>query len=265
MKHFLHIGYDGTKYRGWQRQPNAKSVQETIESTLQKIFHKAITVYGCGRTDAGVHASQYFIHITLPDDLDFDLKFRLNKNLPDDIAVYELIPIKENHHCRYDATSRSYTYYIHTENDPVLSRYSSYYDLQGYDFTAMQAATKLLTKYNDFRAICKHPDFYKHTLCEVTEAQLKINSDKTRLQFTITANRFLRGMVRLCIYYLLEIGKGHMTLTEFEHVLANKISKRGLKPALPNGLHLSKINYPYLDIPLKHTSICALLQQEFIV
>lgn len=263
MNYFLHIAYDGSKYRGWQRQPKARSVQETIEKALQKIFNTEITVYGCGRTDAGVHASQYFIHIKLDEAVNFDLKFRLNKNLPDDISVFDILSMDETQHCRYDAISRTYDYFIHLEKEPVLTRYSSFYEFRNLDLLAMQEATRLLTQYDDFKAICKQPDFYKHTRCTVTHAHLYVNANETRLCFNITANRFLRGMVRLCIYYLLEIGKGKLSVARFEQQLASMTTTKDLKPALPNGLHLSKVVYPYLDMPLRSSSICALLKQDF--
>ena len=128
MIYFLHIAYDGSQYRGWQYQPDVTSVQEVIEEKMKKIFKKNITVFGCGRTDAEVHASQYILHIELSEPLDFDLKFRLNKNLPDDISVYDVLPMQDDQHARYDAISRSYDYYIHLYKDPLLSKYSSYYD-----------------------------------------------------------------------------------------------------------------------------------------
>lgn len=248
MVYFLHIGYDGSNYRGWQWQPDRPSIQQTIEEKLKRIFKRDITVYGCGRTDAGVHASQYMLHIDLTEQFDFDLKFRLNKNLPDDIAVYEVLQMKKGQHTRYDAISRTYDYYIHLYKDPVLVKYSSYYELKDLNFDAMKKASALLPLYHDFRALCKRPDLYKHTRCSVTQAKLHVSADQQRLRFVITADRFLRGMVRLSVAFLLKIGTGKMSLDEFEHVLANKLEVPDKGPALPNGLYLSRIEYPYLNV-----------------
>lgn len=261
LNYFLHIAYEGTKYSGWQRQLKARSVQETIEQALKKIFNKDITVFGCGRTDAGVHASQYVLNIHIEDAFDFDLKFRLNKNIPDDIAVFDVLPMEEKQHARYDAIGRTYDYFIHLEKDPVLGRYSSLYEYPNLDLKSMQAAAKLLMKYNDFKAICKQPELYPNTRCTVTHAQLYVNEETKRLRFTITANRFLRGMVRLCIYFLLEIGTGKMSLEEFEATLKNKVMIQSMRPAFPNGLYLSRIEYPYLKLKPRESTICSLLKQ----
>ncbi len=245
MNYFLHLGYDGTRYSGWQFQPNTRSVQGTIEDILKEMFKTKIHVSGCGRTDAGVHASQYIANIHIPKPFDFDLKFRLNKRLPDDIVVFDILEMGDRQHARFDATSRTYDYFIHLKKDPFLKRHSSFYDLGNLDFAAMKKAAKLFEKYDDFRAVCLQPLLYKSTRCQVTHAELFVDKKQERLRFTITANRFLRGMVRLCVYFLLEIGKGEMTIEEFEHRLSNQLD--GVKKsAFPDGLYLSKIEYPYL-------------------
>jgi tRNA pseudouridine38-40 synthase len=191
MKLFLNIGYDGSNYSGWQYQPNVPSIQEEIENALQRIFKTKITVNGCGRTDAGVHASQYILHIEIKEAFDFDLKFRLNKNLPTQIAVYDILEMPEKSHARYDAISRTYDYFIHLYEDPVLHRYSSFYELSDLDLEGMKQAVALLPKNNDYHSMCKQPDLHNHTLCEVAHAKLYVSPDKKRLRFTITANRFL--------------------------------------------------------------------------
>src|SRR5690606_28072877 len=135
IRYFIHLGFDGSSYSGWQRQKNTtNTVQEVIEQTLFQIFKQKITVYGCGRTDAGVHASQYVIHIDLDAVPEFDLKFRMNKLLPDNIVVFEIIEVNENQHCRYDAVARTYDYFIHWKKDPVLINYSAFYEDLTLDF-----------------------------------------------------------------------------------------------------------------------------------
>lgn len=260
MRYFLHIAYNGTNYCGWQRQADVSSVQEVLEQTLKKIFKKEVPVWGCGRTDSGVHASQYMLHINLYDDYDFDIKFRLNKNLPDDIAVHDVFRMKDGQHARFDAIERTYDYFINFYKDPFLRNNCSEYDYEELDIISMQKAVALFTEYNDFKAICRQAHLYDNTICKVTNAQLFISEDKKRLRFTITANRFLRGMVRLCVAYLLEIGRGEMSYEEFEEMFLNKIVSSLSHTALPNGLYLSKVNYPYLDIP-ELPSLCSSLRK----
>jgi len=207
MRYFLHLGFDGTSYSGWQKQKNTlNTVQEVIEQSLSKVFKKAVSAYGCGRTDAGVHASQYVIQINIDEAPTFDLKYRLNKNLPDGIAVFEIFEVQAGQHCRYDAVARTYDYFIHWEKDPLLIRYSSFYEDLTLDFELMRQATALILATEDFRALCKQPDVYKNTRCQVSHCELFVNEAQGRLRFTITSNRFLRGMIRFCIFFLLKVG-----------------------------------------------------------
>lgn len=253
MRYFLHLGFDGSNYSGWQRQKNTRhTVQEVMEQTLSNLFKKEVTVYGCGRTDAGVHASQFVAQINLKHTLTFDLKFRLNKNLPDSIAVFDVIEVEEDQHCRYDAISRTYDYFIHWKKDPVLIRYSSYYDDLTLDFDLMKKAADLILATNDFRPLCKHPDVYKNTLCQVTNCKIYVNEKQGRLRFSITSNRFLRGMVRYCVYFLLKVGSGKKTLEELEEILRQQKEIKQKEPALPNGLFLSRLEYPYLKLDNSH-------------
>jgi len=249
MRYFLHLGYVGSTYSGWQKQKNtANTVQEVIEQTLSMLFKKDMTLYGCGRTDAGVHASQYVAHVDLDEAPDFDLKFRLNKNLPDDIAIYEVIKTEADQHCRYDAVARTYDYFIHWKKDPFLIKYSSLYDDLVLDFDKMREATALILKTKDFKPLCKQPDLYKNTLCTVTNCELFVNEAQGRLRFTITSNRFLRGMVRLCVFFLLRVGSGKMSLDGFQKILNQEKLLEQMQPALPNGLFLSRVAYPFLEL-----------------
>ena len=256
MRYFLHLGYDGSNYRGWQRQKSSRNtVQEVIEQTLFKLFKKKLTVYGCGRTDAGVHASQYVIHINLDEAPKFDLKFRLNKNLPDDIAVFDIIEVKENQHCRYDALARTYDYFIHWKKDPVLSRHSSFYENLVVDFELMKKAAALILKTTDFKPLCKQADLLDDTLCQITRCELFVNEEQGRLRFSITSNRFLRGMVRYCVFFLLEVGSGRITLNDFEKILNQEKTFVEKRPAYPNGLFLSRVEYSFLELNDSHQLI----------
>ena len=249
MRYFLHLSYHGSNYRGWQSQGIGSSVQEEVEKKLSKILKNPINCMGCGRTDAEVNASQYFLHFDVKNQLDFDLVFRLNKILPDDISIFEIIPLPDNCHARFDAISRTYDYFIHTKKNPFLSKLSAFYLLDKLNLTNMNKAVGLLTKYNDFRSFCKTPEAHNTTICHVTAAKLFYNSDGENLRFQITANRFLRGMIRIIVKKLIELGKGEITLEEFENILIKNETPCNLKFAYPQGLYLSKIEYPYLSIP----------------
>lgn len=247
MTYFLHIAYDGSTYRGWQFQSKVPSVQEAIEKALTQIFKTSISIHGCGRTDAGVHASQYFLHFEIDEIPDFDLKFRLNKTLPDKIAVFDVLKMTDGQHARFDVIARTYDYFIHFKKSPFLNKYSSYYELENLDITAMKQAVNLMPLYTNFKSFCNRPDVHNHTICQVKSAQLFFNTAQNRLRFTITADRFLQGMIRLSMAFLLEVGKGKLSLESFEKMLSEQL-EMPKKPARPQGLYLSKVEYPYLKM-----------------
>lgn len=249
MRYFIHLGFNGSDYSGWQKQKaTTNTVQEVIENTLSQIFKKNISVYGCGRTDAGVHASQYVIQINLDEAPTFDLKFRMNKNLPNSIAVFEIIEVTVEQHCRYHAVARSYDYFIHWHKNPILHNKSSFYQDYKLDFDVMKQATALIRETKNFKAFCKQPDVYDNTYCNITDCQLFINEAQGRMRFTITSNRFLRGMIRICVYYLLEVGRGKISLDTFKQILRQEKELKITYAAHPNGLFLSKIEYPFLEL-----------------
>ena len=237
---------------GRNKRIRLRTVQEVVEKTLSHLFKKVVTAYGCGRTDAGVHASQYVIHINLDEAPVFDLKFRLNKNLPDEIAVFEIIEVNEERHCRYDAVARTYDYFIHWKKDPILIRYSSFYEDLILDFDLMRKSAALILGTKDFKPLCKQPDLYNNTLCQIRKCELFVNEEQGRLRFTITSNRFLRGMVRFCVFFLLKVGSGEMTLEEFGEILNQEKDLKQKQPALPNGLFLSRVEYPFLELNDSH-------------
>lgn len=248
-RYFLHLSYVGTRYRGWQRQPEVASIQEVIEKTLSKIFKTEMTIYGCGRTDAGVHASQYFAQFQTEKDWDFDLIFRMNKVLPDDISIHEVIPCKRTDHARYHAVERSYQYFIHTKKIAQLSMRSTLHQETELDFTKMKAAVDLISQYSDFKAFCKTPDAHPSTICKLSNAEIFTNQDQTQFCFEITANRFLRGMIRNLMARIILIGSGEINISEFEDALKNELDEDQLPiSAPPQGLYLSKIVYPFMEI-----------------
>lgn len=253
MRYFLHLGFDGTDYSGWQRQNNTRNtVQEVIEQALSQLFKKRVSVAGCGRTDAGVHASQYVMQLKLAEAPTFDLKFRLNKNLPDDIAIFDIIEVTNDQHCQFSAVARTYDYFIHWKKDPVLMRYSGFYEDLTLDFDLMRKAATLIRETKDFRPLCKQPDLYEDTVCQIMNCEVFVNEEQGRLRFTITSDRFLRGMVRYCVFFLLKIGRGEMSLAEFEEILKQKKELKQKQPALPNGLFLSGVRYPFLELAESH-------------
>lgn len=253
MKYFIHISYDGSQYHGWQYQPNVISVQEEIETALSNIFKQKTTAYGCGRTDTGVHASQYFFHIHTDHKLNFDLKFRLDKNLSTSIVVHDVLEMQQKQHARFDATLRTYDYYIHLENDAFLKKISTYCEEKHLNLSAMQEAARLLTNYTEFKSCCRKPHLHNTTICSVSDSRLIINKEENRLRFTITSNRFLRGMIRIIVFYLLKIGTEKMTVKDFQNLLEDKTQEEDKHLAFPDGLYLSKIEYPYLKAEPKST------------
>jgi len=249
LRYFLHISYNGNNYRGWQKLPGIISVQQVIETTLSQVLKEAISIVGCGRTDAQVHASQFFFHFDIDQEWDFDLLFRLNKCLPKDITVYDVIRMNGLPHARFDAIQRSYDYYIHTQKDPYFVGLSSFYPLTNPDLKKMKEAIDLLTRYNDYGCFCKSPLKYSHTICIISEAKLFSDIHHSRLRLHISANRFLAGMIRIIMGKLLEIGNGELTVAEFEQYLKKKVTPKTIIPVYAQGLYLSKVTYPYLDLP----------------
>lgn len=215
---------------------------------------------GCGRTDAMVHASQFFFHMDTSEPWDFDMLFRLNKVLPNDIAIFDIVPVNEKHHARFDASQRMYDYFLHTYKDPFLSQLSALYLEQNLNLDEMKKGTTLLTRYNDFRAFCKTPNDYKTTICHVTHAALYADANGDQIRFQISANRYLGRMIRLIMAKLLAIGRGDISVDEFENYLITKNPPKSFEAAYPQGLYLSKVTYPYLDLVPRSTF--SLLHQQ---
>lgn len=258
MRYFVHIGYHGLHFNGWQKQPGVLNIQGVLENALTQIFKKQVFINGCGRTDAHVHASQFFFHMDIETPWDFDLMFRLNKALPASIAIFDIIPMDGQQHARFDAVQRCYDYFIHTYKSPFLNGLSSYYLLKDLHFDKMKQAAALLPKYKDFRPFCTSPDKYEHTICNVMSASLTVDSTGDRLRFQIASNRFLSKMIRIIMGQILKIGRGMQSVDEFEHYLITRQTPELLNPAHPQGLYLSKVNYPYLNLPAR-TEFSAML------
>ncbi|MCC9168087.1 hypothetical protein [Pontibacter harenae] len=173
MRYFFHIGYNGTNYRGWQRHPYGVNVQQVIEGYLQKILKAPVGIVGCGRTDAQVHASQFFFHLDVAQPWEFDMLYRLNKVLPPDIAVFDIIPMEGMPHARFNACQRSYDYFIHTYKDPFLSSISSLYLLHNLNLSAMQAAAAPIPRLQEpLHYACRTREYHlPHLLRQVAHRQ----------------------------------------------------------------------------------------------
>ena len=242
MRYFVTFSYDGTRYHGWQIQPNGDSVQARLQGALSTLLRQEIGVTGAGRTDAGVHARMMVAHFDYDGALDCtQLTYKLNRLLPYDIAVEKVEPVSEEMHARFSATSRTYHYYIHMTKDPFCRAYSCelHYPL---DFQKMNEAGLLLTGYDDFGAFCKAGADVKTTLCHVTEARW-VQTSPTTWYFCITANRFLRNMVRAVVGTMIDVGRGRLSLVDFCKVIEGKRRTEAGESMPGNALFLEKIEY----------------------
>ena len=242
MRYFVTLSYDGTRYHGWQIQPNGDSIQERLQGALSTLLRAEISVTGAGRTDAGVHARMMVAHFDYEEALDGQqLCYKLNRLLPYDIAVQKVEQVADDLHARFSATSRTYYYYVHTVKDPFSRAYSCelHYPL---DFKLMNEAAGMLLKYEDFGSFCKSGADVKTTLCQVTAAEWHQTSPST-WYFEITANRFLRNMVRAVVGTLVDVGRGRLTLEEFQKVIEGKQRSDAGESMPGNALFLEKIEY----------------------
>ena len=250
MRYFFTLSYDGARYHGWQIQPNGPSVQEKLQWALSTLLREEIQVTGAGRTDAGVHARMMVAHFDFNGvweegcggSLDcHQLAYKLNRLLPQDIAVQRVEPVSDEMHARFSATSRTYHYYIHTEKDPFLRTTSCelHYPL---DFDKMNEAATILMEYEDFGAFCKAHADVKTTLCHVTVARWHQTSP-TCWYFEITANRFLRNMVRAVVGTLIDVGRGRLSIDDFRKVIEGKRRTEAGESMPAHALFLEDITY----------------------
>lgn len=243
QRYFVTLSYDGTRYHGWQIQPNGVSVQERLQEALSTLLRTPVAVTGAGRTDAGVHARMMVAHFDWEGDaIDTrQLAYKLNRLLPYDIAVSKVEAVSEEMHARFSATSRMYRYYIHTTKDPFQRAYSCeiHYAL---DFAKMNEAAQVLMTYEDFGAFCKSGADVKTTLCQVTKAEW-VQTSPTTWYFEIRANRFLRNMVRAVVGTLVEVGRGRLSLEDFKKVIEGKQRSDAGESMPGNALFLEDIVY----------------------
>ena len=241
MRYFIELSYNGKNYHGWQIQPDVISVQEKLNIALSIILQVKTEVVGAGRTDTGVHASQMFAHFDVDSKLKGDYVFKLNSILPDDIVVYKLFLVDDEKHVRFDAVSRSYEYKIWLGRNPFLLDVTWQIHSQNLDINLMNEAASLLLEYEDFQTFSKVKTDVHTFNCNVTQAVWEKNINE--LTFYISANRFLRNMVRSIVGTLLDVGLGKLSQDDFRKIIESKNrGKAGLSvPA--KGLFLTQIKY----------------------
>lgn len=269
VRYFIYLSYDGTRYHGWQIQPNGISVEGEIERCLSTILRQPIDIVGAGRTDAGVHARMMAAHFDIlakdaekdvtadaqeesvtaeageakePETLDCaQLAYKLNRMLPRDISIAKIEPVSDEMHARFSAVRRTYHYYVHLNKNPFERHYSweCHFTL---DFNKMNEAAKLLLEYEDFACFCKSHTDVKTTFCKVTESRWIEREDGT-WYYRVTANRFLRNMVRAIVGTLVEVGRGRMSIDDFRKVIEGKKRTQAGESMPGNALFLEDIGY----------------------
>lgn len=242
MRYFLKLAYNGTAYHGWQVQPDATTVQEVLEKSMSLLLRKKTDIVGAGRTDTGVHANEYFAHFDSEETLDYNFVFKLNSLLPKDIVVYDIYQMTDEAHARFDALSRTYAYTITTQKNPFLLDKAYYYTWGDLDISQMNKAAEILGTYQDFEAFSKTNTDVNNYLCRIDEANW--HREGSIFIFKITANRFLRNMVRAVVGTMLDIGRGRQTPESLHNIINGKDRSNAGVSAPAQGLSLIKISYP---------------------
>jgi len=243
MRYFAELAYNGTRYYGWQRQPEQISVQEELEKALSTILSEQIGITGCGRTDTGVHARQYFIHFDYEREFPKELVRRLNKFLPSDIAIYRIFQVAPETHARYDAIRRGYQYHLTFQKNPFSQETAYYFPYpKRPDLVKLQEAADLLLQYEDFYPFCKSNTDVKTMKCQLFQAEWEKHKEH-KFIFYISANRFLRGMVRLIVGMSLNVGMGKTSLEEVRQALEGQTRLKQSWSVPPQGLFLTEVAY----------------------
>ena len=238
------MAYNGTAYCGWQTQPSLPTVQQTLEQVLGTLLRQPVAVVGCGRTDTGVHAADFYAHFTVDMPLDTgNLVFKLNNMLPTDIVVFRIFAVADNAHARFDATARTYQYHVSRQRQPFRQGLYTriYFDP---DIDLMNRAAQVLMEYDDFTSFAKLHTQVKTNICHLSEAHWDVVGDD--MVFTIRSNRFLRNMVRSVTGTLLDVGRGKLTIEGMRDIVEKK-DRCAAGVSMPAcGLFLTKVEYPYV-------------------
>jgi len=242
MRYFFEIAYNGKNYAGWQSQANAIGVQAIVEQVLSKMFRTAVSVVGSGRTDAGVHCEQQYFHADIEEDFEQQqLLQRLNSFLPRDISIQSIKKVRSDVSARHQAIERWYQYRITRRKDPFAEGLAWHY-FKALDVDRMNKASAQLIGEHDFQCFSKVKTDVNHFICAIKKAEWKVEGD--RMEFTIAANRFLRGMVRSIVGTLLDVGTGKTSMKEFNHIIHSKDRRKAGANVPPYGLYLTKVKYP---------------------
>lgn len=245
MRYFIKLQYDGSNHHGWQSQPTEiATIQGDIEKAFSKVLREKIEVVGCGRTDTGVHARDYYMHMDL-EHLDWKLFGRVNRLVSDNIALLDFKAVADDAHARFDASSRSYEYHIHFQKNPFLNGKSYLFPYKNYDRKKMKEAVAMLTEYTHFDTFCKSNTDVIEKVCEITRSEWVFN-EKGAVYY-VSANRFLRGMIRLIVGMSLQVARGQMELDYVKQQLSKQERLEKALSAPAHGLYLCDIKYPYID------------------
>ena len=246
-RYFIHLAYNGANYCGWQTQPGLPTVQQTLEEALSTLLRQKVAVVGCGRTDTGVHASDFYAHFDLKDFKDSkdlkdprELSFKLNSFLPPDIAIFDIFPVADNAHARFDATARTYQYHVSDRRLPFRQgQYCRIYFKP--DIDKMNEAARVLMEYDDFTSFAKLHTQVKTNICHLSEAHWDEVGEEWI--FTIRSNRFLRNMVRSVTGTLLDVGRGKLSIEGLREIIEKK-DRCAAGVSMPAcGLFLTKVEY----------------------
>lgn len=242
MRYFIELSYNGKGYHGWQNQPNAISVQQVLEEALSVLLRAKIEVVGAGRTDAGVHATQMFAHFDSESEINnANLVYKLNAILPKDVAVQNIFRVKDDAHARFDAISRTYRYKISRVKNGFTYDFSYLHQLL-LDVEKMNEASKILLQYRDFQCFSKSNTDVKTYYCNIKNAGWA--QENNELIFTITADRFLRNMVRAIVGTMIDIGLGKIEVEDLHNIIASKNRSEAGFSVPAHGLYLEEITYP---------------------
>jgi tRNA pseudouridine38-40 synthase len=243
MRYFLEVSYKGTRYAGFQVQENAPTIQGEVERCLAIIFKQPVSLTGSSRTDAGVHALQNFFHFDFEGEVREKILYNLNALLPPDIAIHSITPVSETNHCRFDAVSREYRYFIYHKKNPFLVD-SAWYFPYPVNVQLLQQAADTIKFYTDFTSFSKrNTQVFTHQ-CSITKSEWLITSDG--LQYSVQANRFLRGMVRGLVGTMLQIGRGKVPANALHDIFAAQDCSRVNFATPAHGLFLARVEYSFL-------------------
>lgn len=242
MRYFFEIAYNGRNYNGWQTQKNGIGIQTVVENAMTTLLQREIKITASGRTDTGVHCEQQFFHTDMDQPFDADiLRQKMNSFLPQDISIQSIARVREDASARYDAIERTYRYQITRKKDPFHVGFSWHF-FKDVDVPTMNKAASLLRGEKDFECFSKVKTDVNHFLCEIKAAEWHERGEM--LIFYITANRFLRGMVRSVVGTLLDVGTGKTPISEFESIIRSKDRKKAGANVPPYGLYLMGVKYP---------------------